>query len=143
MRFIHLLAALPFSAIFFNPAPAEATPATFLSHLAYQITGPGGTRQVNSAIIEVDLRKQNGKWSLYIAAAETDGAFVKVAGKINPTCTVTSTDREEVVLAYKHVIENVNKIGVEIACIGTVASPGANTVDLQTNGHYFSIMTHA
>jgi hypothetical protein len=143
MRILRLLASVPFAALFFTPAPAEAAPVTFLSHLAYQITGPGGTHQVNSSIVQVDLRKQNGKWSLYIAAADTDGAPVKAAGRINPTCQVTSTDREEVVLAYNKVMESLNKIGTEVACIGSVSAPGTNTVDLQQPGHYFSIMFHA
>ncbi len=143
MRLPHLAALLPFAALLLAPSDGRAAGATFQSHLVYQISGPGGTKQVNSSIVQVDLRKQNGKWSLYMAAADYDGALVKVGGHISPTCQVTSTDREEIVTAYKLVVESVNKIGMEVICVGTVSGAGNNTVDLQQAGHYFTISTHA
>jgi hypothetical protein len=140
---MRLFAALPIAALFLSPGSAEAAPSTFQAHLAFLISTPNGQRQANTALTQVDLRKNGGgKWSLVMTAAEYDASSYH-AGKITATCQVTSSEKDDIVTAYKLVIENLNKAGVEIVCSGAVSGPGSNSVDLQQAGHIFTIMNHA
>jgi hypothetical protein len=137
---MRLLAALPFAALVLSSGLADG--ATFTGHLVYSIATPNGNRQANSSLVQVELRKSGGKWSLFMQAAEYDASSYHM-GKVNASCLVTSSDRDEIVTAYKLVMDNVNKPGVEVVCNGAVGAPAVNTVDLQQAGHTFSIATHA
>jgi hypothetical protein len=139
---MRLIAALPVLALFSVPDTAKAAPVTFQARLVYSIVTPGGNRQANTALVQVELRKAAGKWALAMQAAEYDASSYKV-GKVNASCVVTSSDRDEIVTAYKLVMESLNKPGIDVVCAGTVSAPAANAVDLQQPAQSFSIMDHA